>query len=43
MRVLNLDLTPEDETGALNTGVDRERLRFSFDLHALIRPTAKRN
>ena len=43
MRVLNLDLTPEDETGALNTGVDRERLRFSFDLHALIRTTAKRN
>jgi len=43
MRVLNLEITPEDELGTLNTGVDRERLRFSFELNTLIRPTAKRN
>jgi len=43
MRVLNLEITPEDEMGTLNTGVDRERLRFSFELNTLIRPTAKRN
>lgn len=43
MRVLNLELTPEEEAGTLNTGVDRERLRFSFELATLIRPPAKRN
>lgn len=43
IRVLNLEITPEDEQGTLNTGDDRERLRFSFELNTLMRPTAKRN
>ena len=42
MRVLNMEITPEDELGTLNSGADRERLRFTFEINALIRP-AKRN
>lgn len=42
MRVLNLEITPDDELGSLSTGAERERLRFMFEINALIRP-AKRN
>ena len=42
IRILNLEITPEDLLGTLNTGEDREKLKFSFEIRALVRQS-KRN
>ena len=40
MRVLNLDLGPEEGTAA-GTGEEREKLVFSFEVAALVKPPKK--
>ena len=42
MRVLNLDLTPEDAAGVNSGSDERERLSFNFEVSALVKPP-KRN
>lgn len=42
MRVLSLDMTPEDSSSAGAGGDERERLAFNFEVSALVKPP-KRN
>ncbi len=42
MRVLALDMTPEDVASTGSTGDDRERLSFTFEVSVLVKPP-KRN
>jgi hypothetical protein len=42
MRVMNLDLRPDDSGGTTTTGDERERLSFTFEVAVLIQPP-KRN
>lgn len=42
MRVLNLDLVPEDIAGGNTGGDEREKLSFNFEVSALVKPP-KRN
>ncbi len=41
IRVLNLDLSPEDAATSVASGDDREKLTFSFEIVVLVKPPKK--